>query len=1086
MLLQICNFRCHKNSTYQFLESGVNLISGDSGVGKTTILKALKWVLFGKIKSVGNNAEAQLDPHYKPKTSVTLSWDKYKIIRSKNPEVIAFVKDGIKWESEVAQYLINDIFGNHKIWDATCNIDQNCLNSLITDSEKDKIELLQNLSFNGESPESILNKIAISLNNCKLEFEKIQVDYNVELKMYNDFSNIHRDRLNDKYNLPHDKLVALKNNIIDLELRIKNYETETVLYNKNLAIAETYEAQKTQLLSKLHNLQFIPLEDKKQELEVLGSTITQFKEFMVSYKLYIEQQQKVEEYQKCILQIPPVTDLNSLRIQLDLSNTALEELRSQIGKFKELEFYYGELRKYKTLLSQCTYHNDLSTLESQIANLKELKECHKLRSVNIELKEKYIAEKNKIILQLSQIPVFDLIQIGSKIDEYKSFLKYESASMANLEYMNSINLLNSKLTECQVPTGIYENLRLSDSQIAELENQTFIYSHNLELATNLGISYNYTIINAEIDRIKSLLNLQPEINKKLNAEALKLQIAGININRVTKEQIHETRKKLQEMKTSNDILQCPHCTNYLKLFNYKLIKSDEKSYSPEEISEYSKYLSNLESDHLLYEKKILLEWELQNLGVINDVDTKKLLNAEEIHSHNIKLLELQRLKIVDAPIYELNAIKNADAYFKIKSKITELTSKLIPGVPQYSSWDTLKSELKNLEDALLNAKNWDTFSINLNLTLAELDNKISTIVIVELPPFDQSQLQILENTLISHKTENEKYKNLQDSITQIEPKSGTAEITKIVENTEAQILELTERSKKLNIEYNLSEKYTNERNFISGELSKLQNIKYNFNQELVHLNITDDKIKEYEQKAEKLKALISSATINNSIWQNYNTELEELNKKLQSIVLDHTLKDKLKHSIGELEVCKINLENHNLHVEYIGKYTSLNNLRNKVLAIQTELTDHYELQKHAIHVERECLESTVSQINNDLYNICSTIFDSDIEVLLALYKPLKGVDKEKECVNIHILNKGIKYDFRELSGGQAARVSLALTIALSLTSNSPIILLDEALTSLDTTAREKCLKIIKHYTRKTVIMVNHLEIEGLYDFVIRI
>ena len=38
MILKIQNFRCHKNVVFEFLDSGVNLISGDSGVGKTTMI----------------------------------------------------------------------------------------------------------------------------------------------------------------------------------------------------------------------------------------------------------------------------------------------------------------------------------------------------------------------------------------------------------------------------------------------------------------------------------------------------------------------------------------------------------------------------------------------------------------------------------------------------------------------------------------------------------------------------------------------------------------------------------------------------------------------------------------------------------------------------------------------------------------------------------------------------------------------------------------------------------------------------------------------------------------------------------------
>ena len=135
MILKIQNFRCHKNVVFEFLDSGVNLISGDSGVGKTTILKALKWCLFGKIKSILNNAEVQLDQHYKPKCVVTISWAQYIITRSTNPNSIIFIHNGNTFESDVAQNKINEIFGDYKICNASCNLDHGYLNPLIIYSE---------------------------------------------------------------------------------------------------------------------------------------------------------------------------------------------------------------------------------------------------------------------------------------------------------------------------------------------------------------------------------------------------------------------------------------------------------------------------------------------------------------------------------------------------------------------------------------------------------------------------------------------------------------------------------------------------------------------------------------------------------------------------------------------------------------------------------------------------------------------------------------------------------------------------------------------------------------------------------------
>ncbi len=78
---------------------------------------------------------------------------------------------------------------------------------------------------------------------------------------------------------------------------------------------------------------------------------------------------------------------------------------------------------------------------------------------------------------------------------------------------------------------------------------------------------------------------------------------------------------------------------------------------------------------------------------------------------------------------------------------------------------------------------------------------------------------------------------------------------------------------------------------------------------------------------------------------------------------------------------------------------------------------------------------------------------------------------------------GIEYDsLNVLSGGEKDRVSLALTLTLSLIRNSPMLLLDECMASLDTENRQICLKLLKKFVNnKVVLNVCHETTEGYYD-----
>ena len=95
----------------------------------------------------------------------------------------------------------------------------------------------------------------------------------------------------------------------------------------------------------------------------------------------------------------------------------------------------------------------------------------------------------------------------------------------------------------------------------------------------------------------------------------------------------------------------------------------------------------------------------------------------------------------------------------------------------------------------------------------------------------------------------------------------------------------------------------------------------------------------------------------------------------------------------------------------------------------------------------------------------------------------KGLVTGGNTVVFNVYNKGVLYeDISILCCGEQDRLSLALTIAMSLTFNSPFLLLDECMAGMDGDLRDDCIECLRmFFDRKTILNVCHETVKGVYD-----
>lgn len=105
MKLTLKNFKCYHYQSFEFDDDTLTLISGPSGQGKTTILQAIQFALYG------STLQKYLISHNKTTCEVVLEYKAFKIKRTKRPNILYVNWNNCIYEDKEAQVLLNKYFG---------------------------------------------------------------------------------------------------------------------------------------------------------------------------------------------------------------------------------------------------------------------------------------------------------------------------------------------------------------------------------------------------------------------------------------------------------------------------------------------------------------------------------------------------------------------------------------------------------------------------------------------------------------------------------------------------------------------------------------------------------------------------------------------------------------------------------------------------------------------------------------------------------------------------------------------------------------------------------------------------------------
>lgn len=511
MEIQIYNFRNVIHRSLSF-EKGIHLFEGESGIGKSTVLEAFQWVLYG-----GKNVYPfGYDKSKKELTKVILKNEEWKITRTKPPECIKIeLVSGENFVFDEAQKYIDRFFGSKTFWESSYYLKQDCRNLLLFGSKEEKNNIVKEIVFGSDSgdntPDKYLEKTEMYLEELDKQIfaKKSLIDYLVRSgdKKQVDITEKEIERLGKLYFKRDDieeKLEKIKLKIMEQEenkkkklrkvqisMELKDYPELTFdfvekwkgwiaccryLEKTNVTDIDREVGDINQLKKEIYDLErrkeiFFPnkerlskmskVEYKKDKIEEEINKLEKKKTDIVRYQNYLEKRtsvvkvvDKIKQFDKQIKDFEtPLTELGDID-NLDEIKEKLMEMKTNLMKCpkcnKKLVLCDGKLKEGKgTPISK-------KKLEEHAKNYKKLQEYHNWKQSCESLRKMY--SEMKLPTPVKEV-TGDEDEINKSIRGLKNIevvdfchKKYETKKkiLERAEFLEKIKTVMKKRDECYI------------------------------------------------------------------------------------------------------------------------------------------------------------------------------------------------------------------------------------------------------------------------------------------------------------------------------------------------------------------------------------------------------------------------------------------------------------------------------------------------------------------------------------------------------------------------------------------------------------------------------------------------------------
>lgn len=712
--IEITNIRSYKEKTTIELPMGRILFQGDIGSGKSTILSAIEFALFG----LGDIDANHLLRIGESKGSVLLEFESggkiYNVFRSllrrgnKIFQEEGFLYDnGVKNSYSVGELkskILNIIGLNERsetkttstIYRFAIYTPQEMMKNVLTSNNERRVEILRR-AFG-------LEEYSIAKKNAEKFSSWIRTITKIKRSMLNDLGN-YKKELQNIQNITEslkDEIDYVKDSTVNLNDKIQiilKKMLEARQKKERIMLAESSILHLQSTLDKNLKLK----EDTNLELNKINNELHDIHR---SEKIVADLSPKYQDY---IQKRDALVNVTEKALQYD--KLLLDKVKLESSISSEREMFRSNIKTLDSELEELAL--DLQRIEDETENLNYLKKEETLLKNNINDSTDFQTELDYVSDSLSNIRS-EIISINNEISKQKSEL-------------------DSVLQLRQNAVCPYCKQKLNEQHILEMEAK-FLQSKDF-----LKYKLDTFEKDLETNQIKKneFLNGKKQVEtKKLELQKIQIQIARLNVVLDNKEQL---KAKLIEKEKNKKLIEAKLQGSY---FVEKITELDELDDKLNKIYSYKESYDSL--------SKIVNHYQKTNL--------------DSIYVEHSNLIKSKQRKIEEKKIKEKSLLELDNEVFMLSKKLDEMKAIFQDRQEVENKLNNLDSEKESLENELMkmkeslamrktehdnNLKQIESF----NKKIAELEERVDKIIFTDqigvwlnqhfIPSLEQIESQVL-------------------------------------------------------------------------------------------------------------------------------------------------------------------------------------------------------------------------------------------------------------------------------------------------------------------------------------------------------